>query len=273
MPAMFPVTKSLTLYKDFNKDAKDMLTKNYTESRKWKLESKFKGPKDRLFVNPSATSDGKFSVDVEYVAGQCDLGVKATLHPDINNAGLKVTYPYKGHKVEASVKKNGEYEVSHEFVLGGHMSSHARLVKNAVEMSLVAAVASQCQVGCGVTYQLDGKQGCEWTAAYRYAEAGRVVTVRTNKLRTYTASIVSPMPTVPHPVVVGAEVVCGHGQGWTGTLGLETACVLFKGNALKARVNKNKEWAVAYIAKLADNWTAAVTVDKNLKPGVLLTHS
>ncbi|KAF8291010.1 hypothetical protein TcBrA4_0115950 [Trypanosoma cruzi] len=78
---------------------------------------------------------------------------------------------------------------------------------------------------------------------------------------------------VPHHVLVGAEVVCGRGQGWTGTLGFETACVLFKGNTLKARVNKNKEWAVVYIAKLVDNWTAAVTLDKNLKPGVLLTHS
>ncbi|ORC79952.1 putative voltage-dependent anion-selective channel, partial [Trypanosoma theileri] len=179
----------------------------------------------------------------------------------------------RGHKVEGIVSKQGEYEVSHECRLQGRFSSHTKLVKNSVDVGFGLAVAPHCEVGCGAVYQWDGKKDCNWTASCRYADAGRLVAVRTNKLQTYTTSLMSPVPTCPHPVRVGAEVECGHGKGWTGTFGVEAACVLVKGNTLKARVNKNKEWAVAYIAKLADNWTAAITLDKNLKPGVLLTHS
>ncbi|EKG07981.1 voltage-dependent anion-selective channel, putative [Trypanosoma cruzi] len=272
MPPMLAAAKSLTLYKDFNKDVKDMLTKSYSDAQKWKLESKFKGPEDKLFVNPMATSDGKFSVDVEY-APRCGAALKATLEPSTCNVNLTASYLCQGHKVEAVGKKNGEYELSHEFVMPSRMSSHAKLVNKTVEVGVATAVAPHCQVGCGALCTLDGKKDYDLTLGCRYAYAGYALAIRTNKLRSYTTSFVTPIPKCPHHVLVGAEVVCGRGQGWTGTLGFETACVLFKGNTLKARVNKNKEWAVVYIAKLVDNWTAAVTLDKNLKPGVLLTHS
>ncbi|RNF05734.1 voltage-dependent anion-selective channel, partial [Trypanosoma conorhini] len=109
MPVAFPTAASLTLYKDFHKDVNDMLTKSYSESEKWKVESKFKGPKDTLFVNPTATSDGKFSVDVEYAPSQCGAAVKATLQPYVRSAGLTVSYRYRGHKVEAVVRKCCDY--------------------------------------------------------------------------------------------------------------------------------------------------------------------
>ncbi|KEG09481.1 putative voltage-dependent anion-selective channel [Trypanosoma grayi] len=270
---MIPAAKSLTFYKDYNKDVKDMLTKSYSNAQKWKVECKYKGPKDTIFVNPTATSDGKFSTDVEFVPSQCGAKLKLTFIPDCCDLKGTATYELKDHKIEAVVNKKGDYEVSHECKVQNRFSSHAKLVKNNAEVGLGLSVARYCQVGCGAAYQLDGKSGCDWTASCRYAEAGRVFAIRTDKLQSYTTSVMTPVPTCPHPVTVGAEVVCGRSKGWTGTLGVEAACVLFKKNSLKVRVNKDLEWAVAYIAKLADNWTAAVTLDKNLKPGVLLTHS
>ncbi|ORC79953.1 putative voltage-dependent anion-selective channel, partial [Trypanosoma theileri] len=121
---MFAPAKSLTLYKDFNKDAKDMLTKSYSDAQKWKVECKYKGPKDTFFVNPTATSDGKFSADLEYVPSQCGAAVKVTFLPSTCNAKITASYQDRGHKVEGIVSKQGEYEVSHECRLQGRFSSH-----------------------------------------------------------------------------------------------------------------------------------------------------
>ncbi|ORC84986.1 putative voltage-dependent anion-selective channel [Trypanosoma theileri] len=270
---MFAPAKSLTLYKDFNKDAKDMLTKSYSDAQKWKVECKYKGPKDTFFVNPTATSDGKFSADLEYVPSQCGAAVKVTFLPSTCNAKITASYQDRGHKVEGIVSKQGEYEVSHECRLQGRFSSHTKLVKNSVDVGFGLAVGPHCEVGCGAVYTVGMKTLNSWSMAGRFGCGCCTASLCVKDLKTAKTNVMMPLRMCPHPMRVGAEVECGHGKGWTGTFGVEAACVLVKGNTLKARVNKNKEWAVAYIAKLADNWTAAITLDKNLKPGVLLTHS
>ncbi|AAQ15708.1 voltage-dependent anion-selective channel 1 [Trypanosoma equiperdum] len=270
---MFAPAKSLVLYKDYHKDAKDLLTKNYSSAQKWKLESKFKGPKDKLILNPTVTSDGAFSTDLEYTISQCGAALKGTYATSTSNVTGTVTYHYKGHKIEGVVNKNGNYEVSHEGNFQGLLSLHEKLTKKTLEVGAGTAIGPYCSVGCGALYNLGAKGNCDWTASCRYARCGYTAAVRTNKLNTYTTSITARVPKCPHRVVVGAEVVCGRGQPWTGVVGVEADCVLVKGNVLKARVNKKLEWAAVYIAKLIDNWTVAVTVDKSLKPGVLITHS
>nr|CCD13835.1 unnamed protein product [Trypanosoma congolense IL3000] len=270
---MFVPTKTLVLYKDFHKDAKDLLTKNYSSSGKWKLESKFEGPKDRLIVNPTVTSDGVLTTDLEYSVSKCGAAFKASYLPTTSDITGTVTYQRRDHKVEGVASKGGKYEVSHEGNIHGLVSVHEKLTNNLLEVGLSTAVAPHCSVGCGAAYRLDGKSGCDWTAACRYARPGYTAAVRTNKLLTYTTSVTARVPECPHRVVLGAEVVCGRGQAWTGVLGVEVDCLVVKGNVLKARLNKELDWAFSYIAKLVDNWSVAVTVDKRLKPGFLITHS
>lgn len=270
---MFAPSKSLTLYKDFGKDVKDMLTKSYSEPQKWKVESKFKGPKDMLFVNPTATSDGKFSADVEFIPSYYDAALKVNVNPALDSAKLTATYKHADHTLEAVLNTKGDYELSHEALLHHHVSSHTKLVKDAVELGVGASVAPNCQVGCGARYLFGDKKDCEWSMSCRYAEGGRMIAVRTDRLQSYTTSFVAPLPSLQHRVFVGGEVVCGSGRECAWTAGAETDCLVFKGNRVKARVNHKKEWAVAYIARLADKWTAAVSFDKNMKPGVVFTHS
>lgn len=269
---MFAPAKSLTLYKDFGKDVKDLISKSYSAPQKWKIECKFRGPRNVLFINPTATSDGLVCTDVEFLPKECNAAMKVTVGPDLQNTTGTVSYTHKDHKVEAIVDANGKYELSHEMKMNRRLSSHARLVKDAFDVGLCASVARHCQVGCGTTYIFGNKKTCDWSVSCRYADADRVLAVRSDKLELYTTGFVAQVPTCPHPVLVGGEVLCRRGGGCNWTAGVEADCLFFKGNKMKARVRDGKEWALAYVARFADNWTAAVSIDKDMKPGVLLTH-
>ncbi|KAF8307246.1 hypothetical protein TcBrA4_0020560 [Trypanosoma cruzi] len=142
--------------------------------------------------------------------------LKATLEPSTCNVNLTASYLCQGHKVEAVGKKNGEYELSHEFVMPSRMSSHAKLVNKTVEVGVATAVAPHCQVGCGALCTLDGKKDYDLTlAAAMPMLAMRWRSARTSCARN-TTSFVTPIPKCPHHVLVGAEVVCGRGRAGRG---------------------------------------------------------
>lgn len=279
---MSKVYATPVLFKDYNKSTKDLLTKSYAAPGSWKIESKYKGSKDTFFINPSASSDGKFATDIEYVAS-CDGGVKVRLTPALQN-DLKVTASYniQGHKVEATVsKKNSviDYEFAHETVVafGKRASINEKLTQTAVELGLGLDVAPNCQIGAGATYSLKDKK-CNWNFGCRYAAKGYEVAVRTNTLTTFTTSMSVPVRFQCNgntiTLKLAAESNCGSAvKGWEGVVGFESTCPVRPANTLKARCDKNLNWAVAYIAKVADNWQMAVSLDKNLKAGILLTHS
>lgn len=256
----------MSLFKDFNKDAKDLLSKNYSDAGKWKVESKFKGPKDVLYVNPQATNGG-VSVDFEYASSAFPVKAKVNVTPALD-AKVTATYDADGHKLEVVADKALEYEVSYEGKLG-KVSLNDKLTKKGVDAGVAYAVASKCQVGAGVTYGFNGSLA--WTAGARYSDAGRLVAIVTSQLKSYSTSLLLPLSCCDRKTTVAAQVDCGSGK-FAATVGAETACVLFPQNTLRVRVNNNLEWAVAYITKFSDNWKAAVTVDASLKPGVLITR-
>lgn len=272
------------LFKDYNKSTKDMLTKNYPASNKWTVECKYKGPKDTFFINPQATSDGKISADIEYIAA-CNGGVKVTITPEIANE-IKATahYTLNGHKFEVAAQRKGDnlrYEIGHEtcVALSKRASINEKITPEQVELGMGIDVAPNCQVGCGAIYDRKADD-CNWNFGCRWAEKGYEIAIRTNRLRTYQSSASVPWSFTlrgqPCTVRGAVEVECGRGRGVKGTgvtFGIEATCPVLPANTIKARVNRNSEWAVAYIAKMADNWTVSVSMDKNMKPGVLLTHS
>ena len=281
-PAKVYATPSL--FKDYNKATKDMLTKNFPASGTWTVECKYKGPKDTFFVKPQVNSSGKISADIEYVAA-CNGGLKVSITPEMMRE-MKATANYKlnGHKFDVVAQTKGgnfRYELSHEtcVALSKRASINEKISPEQVELGMGIDVAPNCQVGCGATYSIKAKD-CNWNVGCRWAEKNCEIAIRTNRLRTYHTSASMPWNFTfrgNQCKVRGAvEVECGHGRGEAGaavTFGVEATCPVLPANTIKARINRSMDWAVTYIAKMADNWTVTVSMDKNLKPGVLLTHS
>jgi hypothetical protein len=255
----------MTYYKDFNKEPKDLLTKNFQDAAKWKVESKFKGPKDTVYVNPQASNDG-VNVDVEYNLSSCPTKLKLNVNPDLK---AKLTTTYEGFgKLEASVTDALDYEVSFENKFGD-ISVNDKLTKKAFEAGLAFAAAKFCSVGAGIVYNLE-KSALAWSAGARYSQKGLIVDVVTNNLQTYTTGVQVQQKVAGKDLTVAAQVDCG--KGFKGTVGVEMACILCAKNTVRIRVDNSMKWALVYIAKLSDNWKAAVSVDAKLKPGVLLTR-
>jgi hypothetical protein len=86
-------------FRDFNKDVKELLIKNYSKPGNWSLESKLKG--GDIVVNPKADNKG-VNVDVEF---KCPRGVDVKVNAN-GNGDIKpnVTYKKDGHKVELAFK-------------------------------------------------------------------------------------------------------------------------------------------------------------------------
>lgn len=255
----------MTYYKDFNKEPKDLLTKNYQDAAKWKVESKFKGGKDVVYVNPQASNDG-VNVDVEYNLSSFPAKLKLNVNPSLDTK-LTTTYEQFG-KVEVAVTGNGDYEVNYENKFGD-ISVNDKLTKKAAEAGVSYSVAKFCAVGAGIVYNLE-KSALTWSAGVRYAQKGAVVDIVTNNLQTYTTGVLYPVTVGGRKVSLAAQVDCG--KGFKGTAGAELGCLFCPANTLRFRINNNFKWGVAYIAKLSDNWKAAVSLDDNLKPGLLLTR-
>lgn len=256
----------MSFYKDFNKDAKDLLTKNYSDAGKWKVESKFKGGKDSLFINPQATNNGA-TLDIEYQPSSCAAKVKVAVNPAFEPK-VTVTYEDKGHKLEVTSNKDLDYEVAYELKYE-QLRVNEKLTPKAVESGVAFSVAPHCQVGAGITYGLkDGK--LSWSAGVRYGDAGRLISVVTNALKTYSTGIVYPLTVGGRKLTAGAQVECGG--KFSVLAGLETGCIVCPKSTVRVRVNNDLKWAFAHISKLPDNWKAAITVDAALKPGLTLTR-
>ncbi|GET85480.1 hypothetical protein, conserved [Leishmania tarentolae] len=273
-----------SLFKDYNKLTKDLLTKDFAAPNKWVLECKHKGAKDTFFINPKASSDGKISADIEYVAA-CNGGLKVTVTPEIMRE-IKATahYTIQGHKMEVALQRLQDkyhYEISHEtcVALSKRASINEKITPTQVELGMGIDVAPNCQVGCGALYNI-GANDCNWNIGCRYAAKGFEMAVRTNRLQTYHTSASVPLSFTckGNTCMMRAAVEVGYGRGRgdkgvTVTAGMGATCPVYPGNTIKARVDRDMKWAVSYIAKMADNWTACVSVDEKMRVGVQMTHA
>ncbi|CCW70421.1 unnamed protein product [Phytomonas sp. Hart1] len=271
------------LFKDFNKSTKDLLTKNFSAPGSWKVESKFKGVKDALFVNPQATSDGAISVDAEYALSKHPVSAKLNLSPHFqDNAKLTLSWADKGHKLESVLhKKKGnvvDYEITHE-ASGAvkFLTTHEKITQKAVEVGVGVEVVPNCFLGAGSVYKLK-ERNYEWSAGCRWADKGYEVALFTKHNKVHTANVVLPI-----------NFNFGDRRMWTQiaaetsyntskkvlnyTVGVSADCPVFNMNFMKAKFDQNLKWVIAYVMRTENNWEVSVSIDKDLRCGVLLSHS
>jgi len=257
----------MTYYKDFNKDIKDLLTKNYIDGGKWKIESKFKGPKDTLFINPQGGNSG-VSADIEYNPSSCGAKLKLNVNPALAWK-LTASFEEKGHKVEVVTDKDLSYEVSYDGKVAGFAISE-KLTTKEIDSGIAYAVAKHCSVGAGATVSLKDNS-LKWSAGARYSDAGRLFTVQTVQLQKYLTGVSLPLTVAGKKFTAAAQVECAKGT-FGATVGIDHPCCLVPGAVARVRVTDKLAWAVAYLVKLPDNWKAAISIDASLKPGLTLTH-
>ena len=259
------------MYKDFNKDVKDLLTKNYMDAGKWKVEAKFKAGKDTLYVNPQAAMNKAgtdLTVDVHYNLGCCPVKTKTKVTPD---GGVKptITYEKDGHKVEVSATKAiNDYEISYEGKFG-NFAVHDKLTKNVAEGFVSTVVAPHCQAGGGISYNI-GSGALSWTIGARYSNAGYLYNLVVKDLKTFVTGVGAPVTVAGQKVKVAAQFDCAH-KSFKWVAGLELNCPMFPKNAARVRVNQDLKAAVAYIVPLTERVKAAISVNADMKPGVHFT--
>ncbi|CCW62878.1 unnamed protein product [Phytomonas sp. EM1] len=277
------VTATPVLFKDFNKTTKDLLTKNFCAPGSWKVESKYKGPKDSLFVNPQAGSDGSMSVDVEYAFSQQPVSVKLNVTPSLHeNAKLTLSCNKKGHKLETVLHKKErnlvDYELIHEACnVVKRVSMHEKLTKQVLEVGLGVEVVPNCHIGCGTVYRLKECM-CDWNVGCRWADKGYEVSLFSNRQKAHTANIVLPLSLTLgerklRALVAGETMFRTPAKTFDYAVGVSATCPMFPLNTIKAKIDHNLKWAVSYVLKTEDNWAVTVSLDKNMRCGVLLSHS
>lgn len=257
----------MTYFKDFNKDVKDLLTKNYTDAGVWKAEGKLKGPKDQLFINVNGASAGAVNIDAEYNPSGCGAKVKVNVDPALAWK-LTASYEEKGHKVEVVTDKAFNYEVSYDGKLAG-VAINEKLTTKGVEGGVSYGVAKHCEVGAGVNYSFKNSS-LSWVLGARYACNKYLVNLQTTQLQKYLTGLSLPVNVAGKTATVAAQVECGKGA-FAATVGGELPCFLVPGNALRVRVTDKLAWSVAYIAKLPNSIKAAVSFDAKFNPGLTVT--
>lgn len=250
--------KMAPLFKDFAKDAKDLVEKNYTDAGAWKVESKYKGGDCDVFINPQV-SHGEVSVDVEYNCKTYGLKTKTS----VSKKGFDptVTYEKDGHKVEVVVHK---HEVSYEFKSGA-LTVNDKLSAAAVSAGVAYDVAAGVTVGAEVEYDLKGHALQSWSAGALYKSTLFTAAVTTRALKHYVTGVVVPVDVAAIPnlkFVVFSD--CSH-TGTKVNVGTEFGCPFGTGFTLRAKVDKSLKVSFAAIRKFADGWKAAFSFDSTFK--------
>lgn len=275
-----------TLYKDYNKDIKDLLTKNHCTPGEWKIENKAKATKGNYAIGTTSNARGEVSVDVEGLTVDGICYGKLTLTPKALN-DVKATVRlenYQGHKVEGIVQKKGNsmnnvsFEVNHETlqpVLNGRVRVHDKVTDKAVDLGLSMAAADGVQVGCGASYNIKA-QSCSWSLGCR-AAATKTTTValQTTTLKNLDAWVMTTAPIHPKftPRVAVNVKYNVASKAVESSVGAEWSCQVIQGNTAKARIDQNMKWLLSYVAALRGGWTLVVSFDAQMKAGLTLTRN
>jgi hypothetical protein len=257
-------------YKDFNKDVKDLLNKNYSKPGAWSLESKLKG--GDIVVNPKADDKG-VNVDFEFlcpITGCVDIKVNANGNGDIKP---KFTYKKDGHKVELALKALeldvGVAELVYEGTVAGVVINN-----KATTTTNEFAVAYQVCTPAAIGFQLNCKKGDSmptWAAGVQYKDGGKQVTLSTKALKSFTTGALFPATLGGYDVKFAAQVDCQKGKA---AYKVGAQFDAYKGLTVKVSATPAGEVAVALIHKFATGWKVAATSELTnccTKLGVALT--
>jgi len=255
------------LFKDFDKEVKDLVQKRFGTA--WKIESKYKGGWDNLYINPQVDGKG-MSVDVEYNCKDCGILTKTNVTPNLV-VKPKVTLEQGPHKVEIGTTgdvRDLNYEAVYELKDKGY-SAHSKVTQQAADFYGVLNVAHHCLVGGGFEYDLSGKGDITWAAGTRYNMPGAIVHLTTKQAKVFNVGVLHKFNLMGRASTAALQVM--HTGAMTAhsktdvTAALETPCQFIKGNTMKFRVNSNLDWAVAVIRDFPDGWKAALSYEHGPK--------
>jgi hypothetical protein len=269
-------------FKDFSKESKDLLTKNFPVPGSWKVEVKGKGgDREPILSQVNAIYSEKvkgIDVDVDYNLKQFNLKTKT----NVNAAGIikpKVTYePAVGHKVEAtlnSLSVDSDFELAYEGEFAAGVAVHDKVTKKG-GMIQAAYPLGNVTVGASVAYAFQSGL-INWAAGFRYADKNLTAGFSTTDLKTYNTHVFFPFtcPLTGCKLLSAAAVDCGHNK-WSGAATVEAPleCLGLPKTSARVKLTNDLAATVSLITKVAQNWTAVVTVNvQNVtKFGVQLTR-
>lgn len=277
------------LFKDFAKDAKDLVEKNYSEAGSWKIESKFKGADSTFFINPNVEkAKGKKPAPGSPAAAFDEYDVKMDVEYNVKAYGLKtkttvsskktvepqVTYEADGHKVELVVAKR---ELSYEYK-AGKFALNDKLTENGVNVGVAYEVANGISVGVEADYGFKTYAVDSWAAGAQYKDKNVTVSVSTKALKNYVTGIIAPINGTPLPnlkLACYADCVAKHDDKnkTKVNVGAEFGCPFGSGFVLRVKVDNSFKASLAAIRKFGDGWKAAFSLDSSFKGvGVILSR-
>ena len=263
-------------FKDFDKETSDQLNKQFIgkDGSAWKVESKYKGPWDTLYINPQADSKG-VTVDVEYNLKAAKLKTKTNVNTNLEFKP-KVTFEDGAHKVEVSTKsdvRNLDYEATYELKEKG-FAANAKVNQKAVEAAGVLSVAHHCVVGGGAEYDLTGKGNLSWAAGARYNRPGTTASLTTANLKSFAVALRQKFDLLGKDLFAAVQVSHSKDSGLAYKAGLETQCPLGTGHTIKVRMDNKFAVGVAASRDIAVGWRYAVgwECQEHAKFGVVFTR-
>lgn len=279
-------------YKDFSKEAKDLLTKNTAEGKgeapagfaplTWKVESKLKPKKDvnhGVVINPVADEKG-MTANVELL---CPFGtgavIKFNVKRDVCQTKPTVTYEFGSRKVEASlatVCNFGEFELVYEDKQPAY-TVVAKLTPTTLTVEDSFPVVSNVVLGCGLETPLKGFNFAKWTAGVRWkCCADAVVSVTTKAAKSFNFACVCAVPGVQ---LAGKNVQSALQVDYDlakkavkATLGFAGACVMCPGATWKVKLDSALNVSLSHAIDV-QGWKIATTFDVSQRAfGVLATR-
>lgn len=229
--------------------------------------------------------------------------VKAGKVPD--NYKLTAAYDFCGQHAELILSGKGgntNVEAVHQCLAAACpalpnviASTDAKVTREFAELGLATSVAPHCYLGASGQYNYKSRE-CRYSFGVRYCDPtvlrGSEVTVQAiNQAQNIKTNLLLPLGALLDTYVLSkcpakdffktirlsAETVCpskrGSGAGIQWAVGAELPCPARPADAIKCSFNDKKEWNTCYVFAVNSSWTAAVSIDQALKPGVLFTHN
>lgn len=260
------------LYKDYSKEASDLLSKNFTDAGLLLIENKYKGADQTVFINPQLEKAGP-KLDVQYndksKGMKYKLGVTLRGFPEIT-----VGHELGPHSSELST---GKQQFTYDYKYGV-LAYHVRLSTKDVTKTMSWECCKHAAIGGGVVYDYTA-QAFSWFSLGFYYSCCPEFRVSVQASRTkgtfhyHTAGYYAFNNELLKCVKLGLVAHCGQKDGAKVSAGTEFGCPFGSGATLRLKMDNTFVASLAAIRKFAGGWTASVAIDsKNKKPGFLFTH-
>lgn len=263
------------LYKDFSKEAKDLLSKQYENAGSWKMETKGKNTVDRtIFMNPKAANGGdKVWADVEWNSKADNIKTKTVVAQ--NKFAPEVTYEKGNNKLKvasSSVNKDAKVTVEVETKMDvaqksvAIWSNYTTANKQSIMMASFQLNNAFMAGASGTMAFANGFALSNWSAGFRFNKAfdgkNMVFSATLDDADKVSASVFGPVnlkiadKTHKLDIAAQAAVKISDTSKLTWAVGTE---VPVQGHVLKLKMDQDFKLALSQVFKLSNNVDATVS--------------